>query len=72
MTSLEARILDAHDRHDQAALVQLYAEAADLAATVDAQAFFLTQAHVFALEIGHPDAQHLRGRLIALGRETPL
>lgn len=70
-SSLEARLLDAHARDDRQALVSLYRQAAD-AADGDARAFFLTQAHVYALEAGHPDAVALRDALVAMGRETPI
>lgn len=70
MTGLDARLLAAHARGDHAALVMLYARAADQAPTRDAACFYLTQAYVFALECGHADACVLRARLVAEGRET--
>lgn len=69
MSELNARLLAAHADGDKAALVGLYAEAADRANGRDAAAFFLTQAYVFALDCGHPDAAPLRARLVAMGRE---
>lgn len=72
MTDLERRLLDAHANGNRAGLVALYMEAADRAATVDERAFFLTQAHVFAMETAHPDAAKLRTALVRMGRETPL
>lgn len=72
MKGLEARLLAAHADDDRAALVTLYAEAADQAEDEDAAAFYLTHAYVYALELGAPRAGALRDRLIALGRETPL
>lgn len=71
MNDLNARLLDAHDRGDKAALVGLYVEAAEAAASQQAAFFFLTQAHVFAMETGHPEAAALRARLVAAGREAP-
>lgn len=72
MTDLDARLLAAHAKNDRSALVALYQTAADGAKTEDARAFYLTHAHVFALEINHPDIAGLRAALIAMGRETPL
>lgn len=66
---LEAALLDAHAVGDRAALVTLYAEAADGAS--DAAAFFLTQAYVFALEIGDTRAPELRARLVEMQADTP-
>lgn len=70
MTDLEARLLAAHARGDRAALVDLYAEAADRAGPTDAGFFYLTHAYVYALEMGHAAADGLRARLVAAGRET--
>ena len=72
MNDLDTALLAAHEAGDHESLVTLYRAAADAAATEDAAAFYLTHAHVFALEIGHPDAPALRQRLIDLGREAPL
>lgn len=69
---LDARLLAAHAAGDRAALVGLYREAASQETDEPARAFFLTQAHVFALETGAPCAETLRASLIAMGRETPL
>ncbi len=71
MSDLDARLLAAHDADDGATLVTLYTEAADRAATVDAAAFYLTHAHVHALERGDPGAPALRARLVAMGRDSP-
>lgn len=68
MTTLDARLLAAHDRDDRAALVLLYTEAASSAPDDDARAFFLTHAYVFALEIGAPEAASLRQSLADLAR----
>ncbi|GGX46873.1 hypothetical protein GCM10007385_13190 [Tateyamaria omphalii] len=72
MNDLEQRLLAAHTDGKQAALVSLYQEAATAAPSEHERAFFLTQAHVFALETAHPDAPLLRQMLIEMGRETPL
>ncbi|MCE8006715.1 hypothetical protein [Aestuariivita sp.] len=69
MTDLDSRLLAAHAAGDHVALVELYREAADRAASVDAACFYLTQAYVFALERGHMAAPALRARLVAQGRE---
>lgn len=68
MTTLQDRLLDAHNRDDRAALVGLYTQAADAAATVNAACFFLTHAYIFALEAGDRAADHLYHRLKAHGR----
>ena len=72
MTELDAALLAAHAAGDGPALVGLYTRAANAAATPEAEAFYLTHAHVFALELGHPDAPALRARLVAAGREEPM
>jgi len=72
MSDLDARLIAAHDAGDTDALVALYRAAADQATDPDARAFYLTHAHVFALELGHPDAPALRAALIAIGREAPV
>lgn len=72
MIDLNARLLDAHARDDLTALIALYSEAADTTTDPTARAFYLTHAHVFALELGAPCAEDLRARLIQMGRETPI
>ncbi|MDG1294116.1 MAG: hypothetical protein P8P24_02375 [Planktomarina sp.] len=67
--ALDALILKAHARDDRTALVALYTQAADLAGDVDRECFFLTYAHIYALELGHPSQEGLRARLLAFGRE---
>jgi len=66
---LDAALRDAHLAGDKARISALYAKAAQTEPTADARAFFLTQAYVFALEIGSPEAACLRDALIALGAE---
>ena len=66
-TALDARLLEAHAQGDTRALIALYTEAADT--VVDAQAFYLTHAYVFALECGAYEVPALRARLAALGSE---
>lgn len=70
VSTLDQRLLAAHAAADRVALVALYTQAADQAATPEAQGFYLTHAYVFALEIADPDAALLRNRLIAMGREA--
>ncbi len=70
MSGLDARLLAAHAAGDDAALVGLYTQAADAAANVDTECFFLTHAYIFALEQGDTRADALRARLISHGRET--
>lgn len=72
MNTLNARLLAAHATGDYVNLVALYREAAVATDDLDARAFYLTHAHVFALETGHPDASALRDALISLKREIPL
>jgi hypothetical protein len=69
MSDLDQRLLAAHDRGDHAALVGLYAMAADSSRDLNAACFYLTHAYVFALEQNHPDTASLHARLIAHGRE---
>lgn len=70
MSDLDTRLLAAHARGDRAALVALYAEAAEGAAEEQAHYFYLTHAYIFALEAGHAQAPALRARLVAAGRES--
>ena len=72
MISLDERLLDAHARGNTADLIDLYREAARAALDDTARGFYLTHAHVFALELGHPDTAKLRAELITMGREIPL
>ena len=69
---LDRKILAAHERGDSRALAELYQIAAGLkreAGEADAAGFLLTQAYVFALECGHPDAAGMRLALSQDGRE---
>ncbi|MGV6812273.1 MAG: hypothetical protein ACWA47_08510 [Brevirhabdus sp.] len=68
--SLERALLAAHNAGDKPALVGLYTRAAQLADGEDARGFFLTQAFVFALDTGAPEATPLRAELAAMGREV--
>lgn len=70
MSDLDAVMIRAHATGEHAALVRLYAQAADQAADLDAACFYLTHAYVFALEAGAPEAQALHARLVAHGREA--
>jgi hypothetical protein len=69
MSSLDAQLLAAHDAKDSAALIRLYAQAADEAGDIDTACFYLTHAYVFALELGDPITPTLRARLVEHGRE---
>lgn len=70
LNDLDGRLLAAHAADDRAALVALYAEAADRANDKDAAGFYRTHAFVFALEMGHPAARDLHAALKAEGREA--
>ena len=63
-------MIRAHAAGDQAALIALYAQAADTANDLNAACFFLTHAYVFALEAGAAEAASLHARLVAHGREA--
>jgi hypothetical protein len=67
--ALDAALLEAHARGDRAALIALYAEAAETAPDPRARAFYLTHAYVFALEAGDPRAAPLKARLVAEGAD---
>ena len=69
LAALDGALLDAHVRGDRAALVGLYAEAAEIAGDARAAAFYLTQAYVYALEADDARASALRARLVDMGRE---
>ena len=68
MSDLHQRLLAAHAKGDSAALVALYAQAADDAPDIDSACFFLTYAYIFALERGDPAVTELHDRLAAHGR----
>jgi hypothetical protein len=70
MSDLDAAMIRAHAAGDRAALIRLYAQAADGAADLDAACFYLTHAYVFALDAGAAEAQVLHARLVAHGREA--
>jgi hypothetical protein len=67
--ALDAALIAAHEAGDSVRLVRLYTRAANCADDVDAECFFLTQAYVFALQTGAPEATALHARLKAYGRE---
>lgn len=69
MTDLDARLLAAHRMGDTAALIGLYAEAAETAPDANAAGFYLTHAYVFALEAGDHRAAALHAKLVASGRD---
>ncbi|MCH2094901.1 MAG: hypothetical protein MK160_07250 [Rhodobacteraceae bacterium] len=68
--ALEGCLLQAHEAGDKQALVSLYAQAADAANSIEAKAFFLTQAYVFALDCAHQDRAGLHSQLVAMGCEA--
>ena len=73
--AIDAALLDAHARGDNAALAGLYARAADMFEAdgdTDSACFYLTQAYIFALEEGLPQQAELHKRLWLKGREEPL
>ena len=70
--ALETAILSAHERGDVGLLAELYQKAAELkreAGDMDACWFLTTHAYVFALEVGHPDAETLHSALKSAGRD---
>lgn len=69
MNTLDHQLLEAHSANDTAALVTLYAQAADQTDDINVACFYLTHAYVFALERGDKAAGALRVRLAAHGRE---
>ncbi|ASP22131.1 hypothetical protein ANTHELSMS3_03504 [Antarctobacter heliothermus] len=70
MKALDDRLIAAHARGDRAALIALYAQAAETVNDLDASCFYLTHAYVFALELGDGRAPALHARLKAEGREA--
>ncbi len=72
LNDLDAAMLTAHAARDQAALVTLYAQAAEeseAAGMAEAACFYLTHAYVYALDEGDSRAVDLHARLKARGRE---
>ena len=73
--TLEAAVLQAHTDGNQDNLIRLYTLAADRAEQamhIDAACFYLTQAFVYALEHGAPQAAQLHQRLVQHGRDSHL
>tara|TARA_B100000780_G_scaffold102489_1_gene71663 strand:- start:747 stop:968 length:222 start_codon:yes stop_codon:yes gene_type:complete len=66
---LNTKILAAHANNNYFLLIDLYSKAANTADDQDAECFFLTCAHIVALELGHPNQFRLQARLKAYGRE---
>ncbi len=69
--ALNKALLEAHHSNEITELVLLYAIAGDeaeLRQDIDAACFYLTQAFVFALEAGGPEAERLNKRLADKGR----
>lgn len=66
--SLDAALLEAHAAGDLGALVTLYSQAAETAASDEAAGFYLTHAYVFALDAGDGRAGALFDRLRAMQR----
>lgn len=65
---LDEQLLLAHANNDKDALVILYRQAADMAERHDdtnAARFYLTNAYIFALDIGHSEHAALQKRLDA-------
>jgi len=71
MNDLDTQLLRAHTCGDLRALIDLYQQAANQAEDETAAGFFLTQAYIFALELGSARADTLRAHLIASEREVP-
>ena len=70
--ALDRALIEAHEAGDKPRLVLLYTQAAneaEAAGDIDACCFYLTQAYVFALACGAPEADSLHARLLAHGRE---
>ena len=70
--ALHQQLLEAHASENVELLATLYGRAATEAesrACVDEACFFLTQAYVFALEAGAPDAAEFNRRLAHYGRD---
>ena len=69
---LNAAVLAAHKDGDSAKLVGLYSLAGNLMVEfgrVEEGCFFLTQAYVYALELGLPAADSIQATLVSLGRD---
>lgn len=69
--ALDATILAAHDAGDGAELANAYGAAADAHAergAIDVACFFYTQAYIFALENGMPQAERYAAVLRQNGR----
>ena len=70
MNALNDQLLAAHATGDQISMVRLYTQAGDQAPSAEAAAFYLTQAYIYALDAGAPQALDLHARLVTLGAEA--
>lgn len=67
--SLDDALLAAHAAGDKVKLFELYKEAAENAGSVNEKCFFLTQAFIFALDVGDPRSAAIKKELVRYGRE---
>jgi len=67
---LDAALLKAFKAEDGAEVARIYGRAGDACDDVDEACFFWTNAYVFALEAGIPEAAEFRAKLVAEGRES--
>lgn len=70
LLALDAKLLAAHAAQDGRALIPLYCEAARAAPDALAEGFYLTQAYIFALEAGAPEAPKLKAALVDRGLDV--
>ena len=69
LRDLHEKILTAHKIKDQEKLVFLYTVAADLEEDTNTKCYYLTYAHIYALEMGLSATKILSKRLRDYGRE---
>ncbi len=73
IAGLDKALIAAHEMGDHGEMVQLYRQAGAFMLAqgqVDAGCFFLTQAYVFALEVGAVEAAEIHQILVTHGREA--
>ena len=68
--TLDDALIQAHAQGDKIALVALYREAASKTSEGRAKRFYLTQAYIFALEIGTTEVARLKADLVHLGADS--
>ena len=69
LEDLDTRLIEAWTDGRMSEVIGIYAQAADVVESIDAAAFYRTQAYILALEAGDPRATEFHSALKRDGRE---